>query len=64
MALVRRTLAAGFLGGLLAGALDALATLLLSAGMLSVPNVLHLILIDAGLGALAGSARTTLAIFC
>lgn len=56
MALAKRTLAAGFWGGMLAGLLDALATLLLSASILSLPNRLHLLLVDAGLGALAGSA--------
>lgn len=56
MTLAKRTLAAGFWGGMLAGALDALATLLLSAGILSLPNRCHLFFIDAGVGALAGSA--------
>jgi arylsulfatase A-like enzyme len=55
MALAKRTLAAGFWGGMLAGILDAVATLLLSANILTFPNHLHLLLIDAGLGALAGS---------
>lgn len=56
MALAKRTLAAGFWGGMLAGILDAIATLLLSANILSFPNHLHLLLIDAALGAFAGSA--------
>jgi arylsulfatase A-like enzyme len=56
MSLVKRTLAAGFWGGMLAGVLDALATLLLSANILTFPNHLHLLLVDAGLGAFAGSA--------
>lgn len=56
MAIARRTLAAGFWGGLLAGALDAVATLVVSAGILTLPNAAHLLLIDAGLGALAGAA--------
>ena len=51
-----RTLAAGFLGGSLAGALDALATLILSSGILTLPNSAHLIAIDTGLGAVAGAA--------
>jgi HEAT repeat protein len=52
----RRTLAAGLWGGLLAGTLDAVATLILSAGVLSLANRFHLVLIDAALGALVGSA--------
>lgn len=56
MALAKRTLAAGFWGGMLAGVLDALATLLLSPNILSLANRLHLLLIDAALGAFAGSA--------
>jgi hypothetical protein len=56
MAMASRTLAAGLWGGLLAGALDALATLSWSAGIVGLPNALHMVLIDAALGALAGSA--------
>lgn len=56
MVLAKRTLASGFWGGMLAGVLDALATLLLSANILSLANRLHLLLIDAALGAFAGSA--------
>jgi len=59
MAFLKRTLAAGFWGGMAAGALDALATLLLSASILSWPNRFHLLLIDAGLGAFAGLALVT-----
>ncbi len=56
MTVMWRTLAAGFLGGSLAGALDALATLILSSGILTLPNAAHLIAIDTGLGAVAGAA--------
>jgi len=56
VSLPKRTLAAGLWGGLLAGALDALATLLLSAGILSLSSRFHVVLMDAALGALAGSA--------
>jgi HEAT repeat protein len=56
VAFPRRNLAAGFWGGMLAGVLDALATLLVSAGMLSPSNRAHLVLIDACVGALAGAA--------
>jgi len=52
----RRAIFAGFWGGLLAGVLDALFTLLTSSGMLGWVNRLHLVAIDSGLGALAGAA--------
>jgi arylsulfatase A-like enzyme len=51
----RRAIFAGFWGGLLAGVLDALATLLASSGMLDMANRFHLVVIDGGLGALAGA---------
>ncbi len=51
----RRAIFAGFWGGLLAGVLDALATLFTSSGMLGLVNRFHLIAIDGGMGALAGA---------
>ena len=51
----RRAIFAGFWGGLLAGVLDALATLLTSSGMLDMPNRFHVVAIDGGLGAMAGA---------
>jgi len=51
----RRAIFAGFWGGLLAGVLDALATLLASSNMLDLANRFHLLAIDGGLGALAGA---------
>jgi arylsulfatase A-like enzyme len=51
----RRAIFAGFWGGLLAGVLDALATLLTSSSMLDTANRFHLVTIDGGLGALAGA---------
>jgi arylsulfatase A-like enzyme len=51
----RRAIFAGFWGGLLAGVLDALTTLLTSSGMLDYANRFHLIAIDGGMGALAGT---------
>jgi arylsulfatase A-like enzyme/HEAT repeat protein len=51
-----RAIVAGFWGGMLAGVLDALATLLGSGHVLGVANGVHLALIDAGLGAMAGAA--------
>jgi arylsulfatase A-like enzyme len=51
----RRAIFAGFWGGLLAGVLDALATLLTSSGMLDIANRFHLVAVDGGLGALAGA---------
>jgi arylsulfatase A-like enzyme len=55
MGRARRAIFAGFWGGLLAGVLDALTTLLFSMRILSPLHQLHLLLIDGGLGALAGS---------
>jgi glucan phosphoethanolaminetransferase (alkaline phosphatase superfamily)/HEAT repeat protein len=52
----RRAIFAGFWGGLLAGLLDAITTLLTSSGMLDWANRFHLIAIEGGLGALAGAA--------
>ena len=52
----RRAIFAGFWGGMLAGVLDALSTLLASAGTLDLPKQLHLLAIDGGLGALAGAS--------
>ena len=52
----RRAIFAGFWGGLLAGALDAGFTLLDSFRVLGWPAGLHLLAIDAGLGAVAGAA--------
>lgn len=51
-----RTLANGMGGGLLAGALDGLATLTSSPGVLGPSNRFHLIVLEALLGALAGTA--------
>ncbi len=51
----RRAIFAGFWGGLLAGLLDGIATLLASPGMLDGAQRFHLIAIDSGLGALAGA---------
>jgi len=51
----RRAIFAGFWGGLLAGTIDAVATLLASSGMLDMANRFHLVAIDGGLGALAGA---------
>src|SRR5664279_1061227 len=51
-----RAIFAGFWGGMLAGALDALATLLGSGRVLGLGNGAHLVAIDAGLGAMAGAA--------
>jgi arylsulfatase A-like enzyme len=51
----RRAIFAGFWGGLLAGVLDAVATLLASSGALDLANRFHLVAIDGGLGALAGA---------
>jgi arylsulfatase A-like enzyme/HEAT repeat protein len=56
MGRARRAILAGFLGGLLAGAFDALATATASADVLAWGNRLHLLVIECGLGALAGSA--------
>ena len=52
----RRAIFAGFWGGLLAGVLDALSTLLASSGMLDWGNRFHLVAIDSGLGALSGAS--------
>jgi arylsulfatase A-like enzyme len=52
----RRAIFAGFWGGLLAGGLDAGFTLIGSWGVLGLAPSLHLLAIDAGLGAIAGSA--------
>ena len=51
----RRAIFAGFWGGLLAGLLDAIATLTSSSGMLDWANRFHLMAISSGLGALAGT---------
>jgi arylsulfatase A-like enzyme len=56
MGRARRAIFAGFWGGLLAGVLDALATVMGSASILSWSNRFHLMVIEGGLGALAGSA--------
>jgi arylsulfatase A-like enzyme len=50
----RPAIVAGFCGGVLAGAADAIATLLASSGILSASNRMHLIAVDSGLAALAG----------
>jgi arylsulfatase A-like enzyme len=55
MGRARRAIFAGFWGGLLTGALDALATILGSGGILAWGNRFHLFVIVGGLGALAGS---------
>ncbi len=52
----RRAIVAGFFGGALAGAADAIATLAASAGILGATNRIHLVAIDSGLAALAGGA--------
>jgi arylsulfatase A-like enzyme/HEAT repeat protein len=52
----RRAIFAGFWGGLAAGALDGGVTLLDSFRVLGWPASLHLLAIDVGLGAMAGSA--------
>jgi arylsulfatase A-like enzyme len=52
----RRAIFAGFWGGLLAGALDAGFTLVGAWNVLPTWSVVHLAIIDAGLGAVAGSA--------
>ncbi len=51
----RRAIFAGFWGGLLAGLLDALATLRASPDMLDLANPFHVLVIDGGMGALAGA---------
>jgi arylsulfatase A-like enzyme/HEAT repeat protein len=51
----RRAIFAGFWGGLLAGLLDALATLRASPDMVELANPFHLLAIDGGVGALAGA---------
>jgi arylsulfatase A-like enzyme len=50
-----KTAASGLGGGSLAGVLDALATLASSSGVLGFANRLHLTILDAVLGALAGT---------
>ncbi len=55
MTLARRTVFAGFCGGLLAGGLDTVATLWASAALPSASNRVHLLLADCGLAATAGS---------
>jgi hypothetical protein len=52
----RRAIFAGFCGGALAGAADAITTLAASAGILSATHQIHLVAIDSGLAALAGGA--------
>jgi arylsulfatase A-like enzyme/HEAT repeat protein len=52
----RRAIFAGFWGGMLAGTLDAVATLVLSARVLGWSGSVHLFAVDAGLGACAGSS--------
>ena len=52
----RRAIFAGFWGGLLAGTLDAGFTLAGAWGVLGPWSMVHLLVIDAGLGAIAGSA--------
>ncbi len=56
MVRARRTIFAGFCGGLLAGVLDALPSLGNAEGILTLANRIHLVIIDASLGALAGAA--------
>ncbi len=51
-----RAIFAGFWGGMLAGVLDALATLLGAGHVLDVGNGANLVAIEAGLGAMAGAA--------
>jgi arylsulfatase A-like enzyme len=51
----RRAIFAGFWGGLLAGGLDAGATLVAAPRVLGLAGSLHLLVMDAGLGAFAGS---------
>lgn len=53
-----RSIIAGFWGGMLAGLVDGTWTLLASPVLLSTANHVHLLVIDAGMGALAGSALT------
>ena len=52
----RRAIFAGFWGGLLAGGLDAGATLVAAPHVLGLVGSLHLLVMDAGVGAFAGSA--------
>jgi arylsulfatase A-like enzyme len=52
----RRAIFAGFWGGLLAGLLDAAPSFVGAAKVMGWPGCLHLLAIQAGLGAVAGSA--------